>query len=84
MSENFEKDTRASWTDTLMIVTGLVIFVLGVVFIFDFLRPGILLGLLWTTCHLLQNMRFFLTRKKSDDEGMKFALVRDAKLIFFQ
>jgi hypothetical protein len=46
MSENFEKDTRASWTDTLMIVTGLVIFVLGVVFIFDFLRPGILLGLL--------------------------------------
>jgi hypothetical protein len=29
-------------------------------------------------------MRFFLTRKKSDEVGIKFTLVRDSKLIFFQ
>jgi hypothetical protein len=45
MSENLKDDNGASWTDTLMMVTGLVILVLFVVFVFDFLRPGLMMGL---------------------------------------
>jgi uncharacterized membrane protein len=43
MSENLKEDTRASWTDTLMMVTGLVIMVLFVVFVFELLQPGIMM-----------------------------------------
>jgi hypothetical protein len=45
MSENLKNDNRTSWTDTLMTVIGLVIFVLFVVFVFDFMQQGVM-GLL--------------------------------------
>jgi hypothetical protein len=45
MSENLKNDNRTSWTDTLMTVIGLVIFVLFVVFVFDLLQQGVM-GLL--------------------------------------
>lgn len=53
MSENMKSDTRPSWKDTLMMVTGVVIVVLLVVFVFDHLQTG-LMGLRWTLCHLLK------------------------------
>ena len=43
MSENLKEDTRASWMDTLMMVTGLVIMVLFVVFVIELLQPGIMM-----------------------------------------
>ena len=44
MSEILKENNRASWTDTLMMVTGLVIFVLFVVFVSDLLRPVSMMG----------------------------------------
>jgi hypothetical protein len=37
MSENLKNDNWIFWTDTLMTVIGLVIFVLFVVYVFDLL-----------------------------------------------
>lgn len=45
MSENVKEDTRASWKDTLLMVTGLVIMVLFVVFVFDLLGHQTMMGL---------------------------------------
>ena len=45
MSENLEGDNRPSWTDTLMMVAGVGLLVLFIVFIFDLLRPAILMGI---------------------------------------
>ncbi len=42
MSENLKGDTRSSWRDTLMMVTGVVIVVLLVVFVFDHLQTGLM------------------------------------------
>jgi len=42
MSENMKSDTRPSWKDTLMMVTGVVIVVLLVVFVFDHLQTGLM------------------------------------------
>jgi len=38
MSENLKSDTRPSWKDTLMMVTGVVIVVFLVVFVMDLLK----------------------------------------------
>ena len=45
MSESLKNDNRTSWTDTLMTVTGLVIFVLFVVYVFERMQQG-MMGLL--------------------------------------
>jgi hypothetical protein len=42
MLENSKRENGASWTDTLMMVTGIVILVFFVVFVFDFLQKGIM------------------------------------------
>ena len=90
MSENMKSDTRPSWKDTLMMVTGIVIVVLLVVFVFDHLQTG-LMGLRWTLQHLIKRR---LPRRGAvkipgmknpvptrDAEGEKFILL--LALIFF-
>jgi hypothetical protein len=42
MEENLKSDTRPSWRDILMMVTGVVIVVLLVVFVFDHLQTGLM------------------------------------------
>jgi len=46
MSEILKEDNRPSWSDTLMLVAGLVILVLFVVFVFDILQHGIMMTFL--------------------------------------
>jgi hypothetical protein len=45
MLEDSNRDNRASWTDILMTVTGLVILVLSMVFVFDLLQKGLMMVL---------------------------------------
>jgi len=45
MLENSKRDNRASWTDIVITVTGLVISFLSMVFVFDLLQNGIMMGL---------------------------------------
>jgi flagellar biogenesis protein FliO len=42
MSENLKNDNRTSWTDTLMTVIGLVVFVLFVVYVFERMQQGMM------------------------------------------